>query len=338
MSNYKFDHARKTKIKAGEGTFSKQVSNEKWKKMIRSGGKKEFKLLRGENKGQILKDVDLKKEVGKILKQRAGSGITGKELKMKLVRKVGMGFKDAETIARAATLHYYEPPKEGISPKDALRNVRASAQSANMTKDMAKDIKESSMGAEQKKNRAKGGAAQASETAYADRLGVEGIKHKATVGGEEMETGISDKESSASANTPGGGKASVDAVEHGAAASIGAGTGQKQEKKTKSTTVPQKKGSTQPVQISHGGGSVSSALGESAAGHGHDPVSRELPGGIYPGGLVRSGGEKTINFAKEIQKRKEAELGVNAADDEKTKLPSEGAADDHEEEDIRDAA
>ncbi len=318
FGNYGFTkHADKTRITGGKVGFSNKVSNVKWDKMMQNTGKSTFKTRSGE----AIKARETKEMVAKMVAKAGGRGLSGKQIKQKLVRDHGMKYKDAGDIARAATYHYFEPPaEEGILPEDALRNVRASTQSANM----AKDIK---MGAQKIKERKEGGAA------YSDRLGIEGIKHQATVGGEEMKTGISIDESSASANTPGGGKASVDAVEHEAAAGIGAGTGQKQEKKTKSTTVPQKKGSTQPVQISHGGGSTVSAPGKGAAGHSHNLASHGLPSdiNIYSGGVVDSRSGKAIDFAEEIRKKKEAELGVNAADDEKTKSPSEGAADDYKE-------
>lgn len=123
FGKYKFyTHAKETKIKGGKVGFFNKVSNVKWDKMMSQSGKKEFLVERGKEK---VTAREMKRQVANIIEQYGGKGITGKALKVKLVRKYGMKYKDADIVARAATYQYHVPEPEGPSREDFRKNIRS---------------------------------------------------------------------------------------------------------------------------------------------------------------------------------------------------------------------
>ena len=169
-----------------------------------------------------------------------------------------------------------------------------------------------------KKDRKAGGAAQAGKTAYAGHIGVGGIKHKTTIGGEETETGIKSNENSASANTPSGGKASVDAAEHAGAAGVEGRHGN-QAKAEEDSATPQKS-SMQQVQIKGSSGPTVSESAKNEAGLDQNPEGQESFGGVFTGGLVNKSSDKLIDFKAEIQRIKDADQAEESVDGERENL------------------
>lgn len=112
-------HAKKTKITGGKVGFHNKITNVAWDKTVRQSGKNVFTTKDG--KKMTAKQV--KQEVGELVGQAGSKGISGQLLKKKLVRKLGMKYKDADIITRAATYHFYKPEGMGTSKEDIKRRI-----------------------------------------------------------------------------------------------------------------------------------------------------------------------------------------------------------------------
>ncbi|RLC38771.1 hypothetical protein DRH27_01430 [Candidatus Falkowbacteria bacterium] len=106
-------HAKNTRIKDSIG-FNKKVSDVRWNKLMQKTGQANFKTKGGE----VIDRGEAKKMVASMIKKSDFKGLSGQQIKKKLVREHGMRYSDAGTIARAATYHYYDPPAEGPTWKE----------------------------------------------------------------------------------------------------------------------------------------------------------------------------------------------------------------------------
>jgi len=336
-------HAHKTRVTGGKVGFFNKVSNVKWDKMMQNSGRSTFKTRSGE----VVKARATKKIVAEMIEKAGGQGLSGKQIKQKLVRNYGMKYKDAGDIARAATYHYYEPPPdEGISGEDRLRNVRAGRfifeKEAEENQGMAEKLLQGRM--DKKKRRGKIKETLTSEKVYKEHLGIEGEEYREYAGGEKKKVGLSDDKFSASANTPSGGQATIGQKRDEKTVGVG-GSHQSTEAKKEKTATPQK--SMQPAQVAHNVGTVNPP-GENEPVVSQNSESQEPSGGALVGGVVdkygnvinlNEKGKEKGNIIKEIRAREVAKKAAAENDKEEgDELPSEGVADDYEEEDIRKAA
>lgn len=320
-------HAHKTRVTGGKTGFSNKVSNVKWDKMMQNSGRSTFKT-RG---GETIKARETKTIVAEMVAKAGGRGLSGKQIKQKLVRDHGMKYKDAGDIARAATYHYYEPPPDdGISPEDALRNVRASIQSGKM----AKGIKNDSMGARLKDKKKRGGATQASDVEDYSRLGISDEEgHQASVGGQVISLDDARKKKEASANTQSGEESTFG---QSGKETVGVGGSHQQPAKAEKETAAPRKSSMQQVQIKGSSGSTVSQPSGNGTVLDRDVEGKKSSDGVFVGGVVDKYGNKidlnkkeegTSNIIEEIRAREAAKKAVAVSGNDKgDELPSEEEA------------
>jgi len=114
FGNYGYQkHAKSTRIKDSV-VFNKKVRDVHWDKLMQKTGKANFKTRSGE----IIGKRESKKIITDMIKKAGYRGLSGQQIKNKLVREHGMRYSDAGTIARVATYHYYEPEIVGPTWKE----------------------------------------------------------------------------------------------------------------------------------------------------------------------------------------------------------------------------
>ena len=305
-------HAHKTRVSGGKVGFFNKV---KWDKMMQNSGRSTFKT----RSGDVVKARATKKIVAEMIEKAGGRGLSGKQIKQKLVRDHGMKYKDAGDIARAATYHYYEPPPEGKTPAQIaarISQVKTSYElGAGKEGSVAGELKNKRT--ERQEDRKAGGGAQAGKTAYKEHLGIEGDEHSTYAGGEKMKTGLSERETKSGEEKPVG--QSEEPVGVG-------GSHGKQAMPKEETAAPYRK-TQQTVPLSGGGGGIANPP-SNIIGISGGPERHELSGEISPGGLVRSEGVKG-DIIRQLSDEREAALAAAENDKEEgDELPSEEETDE----------
>jgi hypothetical protein len=174
LSEYKYQQAKNARLPSSVVNFRKRVSNIKLEKalkqklakkevILRSGGKKNFQ--------------DVRKDVEEIIKKGVNTGLNGRQVKEKLVKKYGYSYQDAEKITLATTHFFYSPPEEGLPPERVKALIRQSRMASELHGSMAANIK---------KGKTKESIKQRTKDDYT-RLGISDVKgHKASISGRTI--------------------------------------------------------------------------------------------------------------------------------------------------------
>jgi hypothetical protein len=211
---YKSHQALRQKITGAE-SFGRNVSKIKFEQRV---GKQLHT-----KKGEMIKTKDLHKEVKKIISKAGSSGISGMRLKQKLKKELGLKYKDADKVIRAATYHLAKPEESGLTEQDKARILKRTT--AINQRDRAGEIK----AAKEHPETIIGDAKEEGHT----RLKTKEKEYSIGIGSEKVTTG--DKyDSQTSAKTSSAETSAFAGSDNSSAASIGEGTGVKEQAKVDS--------------------------------------------------------------------------------------------------------
>jgi len=119
LSKYKYaKQASDVRLKGAE-RFGKELSDFAAEKKFRQLGKTKFKT-RG---GDTIRSREIKGIVKEELKKAGIRGLSGKQLRERLVKKHGLKYEDTKDIVKAVTHHKYVPPQEGPTEAEIQRNI-----------------------------------------------------------------------------------------------------------------------------------------------------------------------------------------------------------------------
>jgi hypothetical protein len=262
---------------------------------LRSGEKKDFQ--------------DIRKDIEEIIKKGSNTGLSGRQIKEKLVKKYGYSYQDAEKIVLATTHFFYSPPEEGLPPERVKALIRQSRMASELHGSMATSIK---------KAKSKDSIKKRTKDDYT-RLGISDVKgHKASVGGRviSLDEARANKEKVVSAQVSAGvTSAQTDKTGKEAAASIGEKlSGKEAEKITAAVGVKQKeeaaaddyaeekKGDGVPPVMPSGGGEIPRPEPP------REKLEIEKEGGIAEtiplrGGVVTGGGKVKSDDGVNVSKK-----------------------------------
>jgi len=186
FGNYGYQkHAKNTRIKDSVG-FNKKVRDVHWDKLMQKTGKANFKTRSGEVVGKR----ESKKIVADMIKKADYRGLSGQQIKKKLVRDHGMKYKDAGIIARAATYYYHEPEIVGPTRKEIEEQERLERKRKErnvLMSVMSREDEEGTVGSFRDRRNAKNAIKSSVESEDSSRLGVEQRKYK--IGSKEFSEG-----------------------------------------------------------------------------------------------------------------------------------------------------
>ncbi len=307
LVNYKFQEAKDTRLPGSVVNFQRKVSDIKFREALKQKlAQKEILLRSGEKKDF----QGIRKDVEEIIKKGSNIGLSGRQIKEKLVKKYGYSYQDAEKIVLATTHFFYSPPEEELPPERVKALIRQSRMASELHGSMATSIK---------KGKSRDSIKKRTKEDYT-RLGISDKEgHKASIGGRviSFDEARASKEKAVSAQATAGGVASAQVDKQTgkeATASIGEKlSSQKAEKVTAAVDVKQKeeKMADDYVEEKKGGGAPSiMPSGGSGIPRPKPPrekleIEEEVVAETIPlrGGVITGGGKVKSNDGVNVSKK-----------------------------------